>query len=104
MVTGLQVIAQPRDASEVKILYTNQSIDLQYPVTISLQRYGEYQVSIFAVREGRGILGSTMVYTEQVMVSVASQNTSTSPGKLIYISLVTGSIIDYCSLRKFRQN
>jgi hypothetical protein len=48
LVTGFQVIAQLGEASEVHTLHVNQSTDLQTPVTISVERDGEYWVSIFA--------------------------------------------------------
>ena len=65
---GIQVIVQLYNASEVHKLYVNQSMDLHTPVTVPVERDGEYQVSIFAIREGMGILGSTMQYTKIVKV------------------------------------
>ena len=56
---GILVIVQPTNVSEVHKLYLNQSMDLRTPVTVPVERDGEYQVSIFAIREGMGILKST---------------------------------------------
>ena len=65
---GIQVVAQLRNASEVHKLYVNQSMDLHTPVTVPVERDGEYQVSIFAIREGMGILGFNMHYVKLVTV------------------------------------
>ena len=59
---GIQVIVQSTNVSEVHKLYVNQSIDLHTPVTVPVERDGKYRVSIFAIREGMGILVSTMQY------------------------------------------
>ena len=63
-----QVIVRSTNVSEVHKLYINQYMDLDTPVTVPVERDGEYQVSIFAIREGIGILGSVVGYTQQVMV------------------------------------
>ena len=80
----MQIIVQSTDVSEVHKLYVNQSMDLHTPVTVTVERDGEYQVSIFAIREGMGILGSTysysVGYTEQVIVHTpAMESTIPSP-------------------------
>ena len=59
---GIQVIVQSTNVSEVHKLYVNQSMDLHTPVTVPVERDGEYRVSIFAIREGMGILVSNMQY------------------------------------------
>ena len=56
LVTGFQMIAQLSDSSEVHKLHVNQSMDLQTPVTIEVEEDGMYQVTIFAIREGTGIV------------------------------------------------
>ena len=77
---GIQVIVQSTNVSEVHKLYVNQSMDLHTPVTVPVERDGEYQVSIFAIREEMGILGSGVGYTEQVMVHTpAMESTTPSP-------------------------
>ena len=49
---GIQVIVQSTNVSEVHKLYVNQSMDLHTPVSVSVGRDGDYEVSIFAIREG----------------------------------------------------
>ena len=56
------------EPSEVHKFYTNQSTAPLTPVTVLVERDGLYQVTIFAIRGGRGILDSDVVYTQQVMV------------------------------------
>ena len=53
---------QSTNVSEVHKLHVNQSMDLHTQVTVPVERDGEYQVSIFAIRKGMGILASTMPY------------------------------------------
>ena len=67
MVTGYQVIAQFSDVSKVHKLYVNQSTDPQSEVIVPVERAGEYQVSVFDI-SGMGILSSSAVYTQQVIV------------------------------------
>ena len=76
--TQIQVIVVPRDNSDVHKLYINQSMDLHTPVTVPVERDGEYQVSIFAIREGMGILGSGVGYTEHVMVYTPAMESTSS--------------------------
>ena len=80
---GIQVIVQSTNVNEVHKLYVAQSIDLDIPVTVPVERDGEYQVSIFAIREGMGILGSSygVWYTEQVMVHTLAME-STTPSSI----------------------
>ena len=67
---GIQVIVQSTNVSEVDKLYVNKSMDLHTPVTVPVERVGEYHISIFAIREGMGILESTWQY--DVMTSAAT--------------------------------
>ena len=67
---GIQVIVQSTNVSEVHKLYVNQSMDLNTPVAVPVERDGKYHISIFAIREGMGILESTWQY--DVMTSVAT--------------------------------
>ena len=53
-----QVIAQLTTASDLQKLYTNESMSPETPVTIPVERDGEYLVSLIAIREGMGILDS----------------------------------------------
>ena len=70
LVTGFQMIAQSSNSSQVHVLYNNQSTDLQTPVTVEVEESGTYQVTIFSMREGTGIVGSYVGYTGQVQVMV----------------------------------
>ena len=77
---GIQVIVQSINVSEVHKLYVNKSIDLDTPVTVSVEPDGDYQVTIFAIRRGIGILESDVGYTEHVMVHTpAVEPTKPSP-------------------------
>ena len=60
MATGFQMIAQSSNSSKVHILHVNQSMDLQTPVTVEVES-GVYQVTIFAIRERTGIIGSSVI-------------------------------------------
>ena len=66
---GIQVIVQSTNVIEVQKLYVNQSMDLRTPVTVPVERDGEYQVSIFTIRKGIGILGSMEYRTVAVIVN-----------------------------------
>ena len=52
-----QMIVQASNHSKV---YSNRSMDPHTPVTVEVERDGLYQVTIFPIREGRGILESSM--------------------------------------------
>ena len=69
LMPGFQVIAQLTNASELQKLYVNQSMDPYTPVTVEVERDGLYQVTIFPMREGRGILDSRVECTEHVLVA-----------------------------------
>ena len=90
---GIQVIVQSANVSEVHKLYVNQSMDLDTSVTIPVERDGEYQVSIFAIREGKGILRSGVGYTQQVIVHT-SVIMSTTAGQPNHISTTPGIAIN----------
>ena len=75
--TGIQVIVQSTKVSEVHKLYVNQSMDLHTPVTVPVERDGEYQVSIFAIREGMGILEPTEQYNDNILIVGTTDVTST---------------------------
>ena len=67
-VTGFQVIVQQiSDSSQVHKLYVEQTTHTT--ATVEVEGIGVYQVSIFPLREGTGILDSNVEYTQQVMVS-----------------------------------
>ena len=68
MATGLKVIAQLSNSSEVHKLHINQSMDLQTPVTVEVEESGTYQVTIFGIRDETGIFSSNVKHAEEVMV------------------------------------
>ena len=73
------MIAQSSNSSEVHKLHVNQSMDLQTPVTVEVEESGVYQVAIFAIRKGTGIVGSYVGYTGHVQ-AMAGNVTTESPG------------------------
>ena len=75
---GFQITAQLSNASEVHQLLISQSTDPRTPVTVEVEKDGLYQVSIFAIRPGRGIVDSAAIFVEQVMV-VRMPNIKTTP-------------------------
>ena len=70
--TGFQMIAQLSDSSEVHKLHINQSMDLQTPVTVEVEESGVYQVTIFAIKEETGIVGSFVGHVQIVVGDVTS--------------------------------
>ena len=101
---GIQVIVQSTNVSEVHKLYVNQSMDLRTPVTVPVKRDGEYQVSIFAIRDGMGILGSSVHYTsitvnKQSVTSAAATSAhdiSAIPATGMYLIILSHMIILLC--------
>ena len=83
---GFQMVAQLSDSNKVNI---NQSMDLQTPVTVEVEESGVYQVTIFAIKEGTGILGSNVGYMEQVLVN--STITTTSHTTSLSVTLPAGT-------------
>ena len=69
------MIAQLSNASEAQKLYVNQSMDPHTPVTVEVERDGLHQVTIFPIREGRGILDSN---AEHLLVLVTYYPTTTT--------------------------
>ena len=97
LVTGFQMIAQLSDSSEVHKLHISQSMDLQTPVTVEVEESGMYQVAVFAIREGTGIVGSYVGYTavsddmtttfEPIDTTAEYINTATTSGKIYTMHL-----------------
>ena len=75
--SNFQVIAQQDTDNEVHKLYNNHSATPNSPVTV-LVSAGGYQVSIFAIREGSGIMNSNVQYTDHVIVTAAMTTTVTA--------------------------
>ena len=72
---GFQVIVQLSNASEVWLLRINQSMDPHAPATVEVERDGPYLVTVFPLREGRGILDSV---AERLVLGEVSTTTTTT--------------------------
>ena len=71
---GFQVIVQQiSDSSQVHRLYVEQTTHTT--ATVEVEETGVYQVSIFPLREGTGILDSNVEYTQQVAVTMPERGT-----------------------------
>ena len=87
LVTGFQMIAQSRNSSQVHKLHINQNMT-PVQVTVEVEESGVYQVTIIAMREGTGIVGSYVGYTGHVQVvvgevtSYTTNSTTNTTGKL----------------------
>ena len=105
LAAGFQVIVQL--LSEAQKLYVNQSMDPHTPVTVEVERDGLYQVTIFPIREGRGILDSdtehlvfgtnyptttTTTTTTTVETVSSTPNTITTPPAEFYLRIITGKL------------
>ena len=77
--TGFQMISQLSDSSEVHKLHVNQSMDLQTPVTVEVEESGVYQVTIFAIKEKTGIVGSFVGHVQIVVGDVTSYTSTIDP-------------------------
>jgi hypothetical protein len=64
--SGLQAVLQQENSSEV--LYFSQSTDQQTAVTLPVMSGGIYRISIFALRDGMGILNSSALYTTEIRI------------------------------------
>ena len=95
LATGFQVIAQQiSDSSRVHKLYVEQTTHTT--AIVEVEETGVYQVSIFPLREGTGILDSNVEYIEQVTVAeVTFAEVTTEPPTTIIIATTegTGNII-----------
>ena len=74
MAIGFQVIAQSDVQERVHKLYVNQTQPGQTSASVEVEESGEYLVSVFPVREGKGIINSTTV--EYGVVILAEVTTS----------------------------
>ena len=86
---GFQIIVQLSNATEVQKLYVNQSTDPHTPVTVEVERDGPYQVTIFPITEGRGILDSNAehlqvlgTYYYPTTTTVTVEDVSSTPSTL----------------------
>ena len=55
---------------------TTEQGEPQGPVTVQVTVGGAYQVTVFPIREGMGILESNVAYTEEIAVEVVNNPTS----------------------------
>ena len=80
-------------------------MDLLTPVTVPVESDGEYQVSIFAIKEGMGILGQTgqcnVVVVSAAAVAYASTtvqgdvSTFTQPQSDSFTTLQNGRLLQF---------
>ena len=99
LVTGFQMIAQLNNSSEVHKLHVNQSMDLQTPVTVEVEKRGMYQVTLFAIRKGTGIVGSFVGYIGHIQVVVGDVTTEI-PG-IIGLMKIAKPLINISSRRYY---
>ena len=71
-VTGFQIIVQLKNVDGVHKLYINSTTEHQ--VTVQVEENGTYQVAIFPIMGERGIVDTTMAYSE--VLSVTSEYVS----------------------------
>ena len=87
---SFQMVAQLSDSNKVHINQNNM-LDLQTPVTVEVEESGVYQVTIFAIKEETGILGSNVRYMEQVLVNATITTTSHTTPSNDSITLLAGT-------------
>ena len=70
-VTGFQIIVQLNNADEVHKLYINGTTEHLSPgsVTVQVEENGTYHVAIFPIMGERGIVDTTIVYSQEISVS-----------------------------------
>ena len=94
--SGFQVIAQLCNANEIQKLYANQSMDPHTPVTVEVERDGLYRVTVFVIREGRGILDSGRgFHTGHVMVTTKYNETTVQDATLSTTTTLSGMHVSY---------
>ena len=87
-VLGFQMIAQLSNFSEVQRLYVNKTTDRQTPVSVLVEESGLYQVTVFAIRGRRGIVGSNVEFTAELAVSNV-------PTETTHTDIVIGMSVQY---------
>jgi hypothetical protein len=98
--TGFQVIARLNHADEVHKLYINESADLNTPVYISVEKAGEYQVSVFAVNEAgivQHVAAEHTVMVNNVVATAASSaatETATATSSAATETIATIPLVD----------
>ena len=66
---GFQTLAQQKDVDEVHKLYINQTRDRQTTVGVQVEMKGTYLITVFAMMEGMGIIGSHVEFYTQIKVN-----------------------------------
>ncbi len=69
MANGFQMLAHLGNNSEVHKLYTSYSKSPYTPAAVRVEESGVYQVTIFPIRQGIGIINSSGEYRELLMVN-----------------------------------
>ena len=74
--------------------HANKTTDRQTPVSVLVEGDGLYQVIIFAIRGGRGIVGTNVEYMEMVMVGdvVPTTTTTTTTAAISTLGKLYGSV------------
>ena len=70
-VTGFQIIVQLNNVTEVHKLYVNSTTEhlSPGPVTVQVEESGTYHVAIFPIMGKRGIVDTTIAYSEVLSVT-----------------------------------
>ena len=71
-------------------------MDLHTPVTVPVERDKEYHVSIFAIRNGTGILGSNVQYMMVTSATISATTTDVSTHLTSYSAATSGMLLLYC--------
>ena len=76
--TGFMLVVQEKSVNGARRLLVNstEQVEPQGPVTVEVAGGGAYQVTVFPIREGMGVLDSNVAYSEEIAVGVANNPTS----------------------------
>ena len=72
--TGFLLVVQKKSARGLLVNTTEQG-EPQEPVTVQLEVGGKYQVTVFPISEGMGILESDVAYAVEITVDAANNPT-----------------------------
>lgn len=98
LATGFQMIAQQKTSAQVHMLIVNQTRNRQTEVTLQTNEDGVYEVVIFAIGKGYGILDSDMKYSEVVMVNNMNKDTFAIPA-VVLGNKVSGTLVYFNILK-----
>ena len=65
---GFQAIAQQKDRDEVHKVFSNQTRDRTMTVGIQVEMKGTYLITVFALMENEGIVGSHVEFYSEITV------------------------------------